>query len=76
MGIVIVFRKTPKDIVKWEITVRIEKWILVFRRWGILLWRLSPLVFYYLNWRNPYTRKLRFTAGIMSPAKKERSKVK
>ena len=76
MSMMIAFRKTPKDIVKWEIIIRIEKWILVFRRWGILLWRPSPLIFYYLNWRNPYTRELRFTAGIMSYAKRDKGSEK
>jgi len=72
MGIAIIFRKTPpRDIVKWEIVIRTEKWFLVFRRWGILLWCLSPLVFYYFNWRNPYTGNLRFTVGTLSPSKKE-----
>jgi len=32
----------------------------------------SPLVFYYLNWRNPYIRELKFTAGIMSYAKRKK----
>jgi len=55
---------------EWELTFRIgRKWFLVFRWHGIILWCPSPVVIYYLNWLNPYTKEFDFAAGIIPPAK-------
>ena len=70
MSIVITFRKTPKDIIKWEIGIRIKKkhcyWFLVFRPISIMLWRDFPFLICYFGWRNPYTKKLRFGIGMVN----------
>lgn len=58
----VIFKMNIKTL-EWELSFRIGKWIFVFRWFDIVLWRLSPIVIYYLAWTNPYTKKFHFAMG-------------